>query len=144
MVLAFHARQSTKDIDAIFAPTTRIREIALEMARERDWDQGWFNDGVKGFISTNHQTTSVGLPQFANLNVTIPIPEYLFAMKCMAARVGLAENQDFADALLLKNHLKLSTVKEAFELLELYYPKKQIPPRSQYFIESIFENSESK
>ena len=51
MVLAFHARQSTKDIDAIFAPTALIREVANELGRERGWEDGWINDGVKGFLS---------------------------------------------------------------------------------------------
>lgn len=140
MVLAFQARQSTKDIDAIFAPTDSIRKMIDLIGEEKGWEKGWFNDGVKRFISNNHHTTRFNLPQFPYLNVTMPVPEYLFSMKCMAARIGISESQDEADARLLCHHLNLKSPEEAFKIVESYYPKHQIPPKTQYFIESFFED----
>jgi hypothetical protein len=140
MILAFQTRQSTKDIDAVFAPTSVIREVVAEIGRERGYTVGWFNDGVKGFLSARHEVTAANLPQFVNLQVVMPVPEYLFAMKCMAARVGLGD-QDGADCRFLVRHLGLESSVDAFRLVERYYPMGQIQPRTQYFIETLFEKT---
>jgi hypothetical protein len=87
MVLAFAARLATKDVDAVFQPSQVIRNLALRVADEQDLPRDWLNDGVKGFVSARHQTTPGNLPQFPNLRLTMPVPEYLLAMKCMAARL---------------------------------------------------------
>jgi hypothetical protein len=103
-ILAFQSRQSTKDIDAIFVPTSIVRELVAQIGEESGYAEGWFNDGVKGFISDKHSVTAADLPQFENLTVTMPVPEYLLAMKCMAARVDLDESKDEQDArFLIKN-----------------------------------------
>lgn len=138
MILAFQARQSTKGIDAVFAPTSVIRELVAEIGQEHGYANGWFNDGVKGFLSAQHDVTAANLPQFEHLQVVMPVPEYLFAMKCMAARVGIGEN-DEEDCRFLANHLNMTTAAQAFGLVERYYPAGQIQPRTQYFVESLFE-----
>ena len=55
------------------------RRDATERWRFKRHDQRKFN---------RHETTAAGLPQFAHLRLTMPVPEYLLAMKCMAARIG--------------------------------------------------------
>src|SRR6266480_5139780 len=62
MVLAFTARLSTKDVDAIFQPTTLIRELARRIGEEQHLPADWLNDGVKGYISSRHETTTGNLP----------------------------------------------------------------------------------
>lgn len=113
MVLAFQTRQSTKDVDA----------------------EGWLNDGVKGWLSVAHPTTRAELPQFPNLAVTMPLPEYLLAMKCMAARAE-AGSRDLEDAIFLLKHLGFDAPDPVLDLLERYYPARLIPPRRRYFIEA--------
>jgi Nucleotidyltransferase of unknown function (DUF6036) len=138
MVLAFQTRQSTKDVDAIFAPTTVLREVAEDVAEQLGLPSGWFNDGVKGWVSQEHATTQAELPQFSNLSVSMPVPEYLLAMKCMAARAE-AESRDFEDAKFLLRRLNLTDPQTAFELIEHYYPARLIPPRTRYFVEAAFD-----
>lgn len=138
MVLAFQARQSTRDIDAVFAPASEVREIARRIGQERGYSDGWFNDGVKAFLSEKHEVSAAGLPQFEFLPVTRPVPEYLFAMKCMSARVAIGGGQDEADARLLAKHLGLKRPEDAMRIVESYYPTHRVPPRTQYFIESLF------
>ena len=41
MVLAFNARLSTRDVDAIFKPPTLIRELAAKIAEERGLSSTW-------------------------------------------------------------------------------------------------------
>jgi chorismate mutase len=38
MILAFQARQTTKDIDAIFAPAAAVRELAKAIGEEKGYD----------------------------------------------------------------------------------------------------------
>lgn len=141
MVLAFTARLSTKDVDALFQPAQSIREIARRIAAEQNLPTDWLNDGVKGFISARHETTSGNLPQFPHLRLTMPVPEYLLAMKCMAARIGgtADEPSDVADIVFLVRHLGLKSAKEVLDLVGTYYPANRIPVKTQYLVEGLFE-----
>ncbi len=140
MVLAFAARPSTKDVDAIFRPTQIIRTIAGSIGNEKGLPEKWLNDAAKGFISARHETTAENLPQFPNLRLTMPIPEYLLAMKCMASRIGAVETDadDVKDIIFLVRHLHLKNPNEVTELVASYYPADRIPIKSQYLVEGLF------
>lgn len=140
MVLAFTARLSTKDVDAVFQPAHTIRELALCVAEEQHLPLNWLNDGVKGFVSARHETTAGNLPQFPNLRLTMPVPEYLLAMKCMAARIGgtTDEPSDVVDITFLIHHLKLKSAGEVLDLVGHYYPAGRIPVKTQYLVEGLF------
>lgn len=77
MLLAFRARLSTKDVDAIFSPTGEIRAAAAEVAQELGLEPDWLNDGAKGFVSPQAQFVESDLPRFSHLRITYPTPEYL-------------------------------------------------------------------
>jgi hypothetical protein len=141
MVLAFTARLTTKDVDALFQPTQTIRELARRIATEQQLPADWLNDGVKGFVSARHETTAGNLPQFPHLRLTMPVPEYLLAMKCMAARLGgtSGEQSDLPDIVFLVRHLKLSSAHAVLDLVAQYYPANRIPVKTQYLIEGLFE-----
>jgi len=140
MMLAFTARLATKDVDALFQPVQVIRQVARRIAAEQGLPADWLNDGVKGFVSARHETTTGNLPQFPHLRLTMPVPEYLLAMKCMAARLGGAadEPSDVADIAFLIRHLKLASAKEALDLVGQYYPASQIPVKTQFLVEGLF------
>ncbi len=141
MVLAFAARVSTRDVDAIFHPTAPIRDLARRIGEEQGLDADWLNDGVKGFISARHETTPGNLPQFPNLHLTMPVPEYLLAMKCMASRLGgaVGESSDIPDIRFLIRHLQPKSAAEVLELVGRYYPANRIPLKAQYLVEGLFE-----
>ena len=141
MLLAFTARLSTRDVDALFQPTPLIRDLARRIAEEQGLSADWLNDGVKGYVSTRHETTSGNLPQFPHLRLTMPVPEYLLAMKCMAARLGGAtgEASDVPDIIFLIRHLKLTSANAALEIVGQYYPANRIPVKTQYLVEGLFE-----
>lgn len=144
MVLAFAARISTKDVDALFQPTTLIRDLAKRVGGEQSLPTDWLNDGVKGFVSAKHETTPGNLPQFPHLRLTMPVPEYLLAMKCMAARLGgsTGESSDVADITFLLRHLNLKSAPAALEIVALYYPANRIPVKTQYLVEGLFEEGQ--
>ena len=141
MVLAFTARLTTKDVDALFQPTQTVREIARRIAAEQHLPADWLNDGLKGFVSARHETTAGNLPRFPHLRLTMPVPEYLLAMKCMAARISgtTDEPSDIADISFLIRHLKLKTAKAVLDLVGQYYPANRVPVKTQYLVEGLFD-----
>jgi hypothetical protein len=141
MVLAFSARLATKDIDALFQPAKAIRELAARIAAEQHLPDDWLNDGVKGFLSARHDTTPGNLPQFPHLRLTMPVPEYLLAMKCMASRISgtTGEQSDVSDIVFLIRHLGLKSARDVLDIVAQYYPASQIPVKTQYLIEGLFE-----
>jgi len=141
MVLAFTARLTTKDVDAIFQPAATIRELARRIATQLGLPANWLNDGVKGFVSAHHETTTGELPQFPHLRMTMPVPEYLLAMKCMAARIagaGDEEPTDVSDIVFLVRRLGLKSSEEVLDLVGRYYSAERIPVKTQYLVESLF------
>jgi hypothetical protein len=141
MVLAFAARLATKDVDAIFEPAQIVRLAAKRIAAENDLPENWLNDAVKGYISAKHETTAGNLPQFPNLRIVMPTPEYMLAMKCLASRIDATEPEggDVRDILFLIGHLKLKSAAQVMEIVSSYYPARQIPLKAQYLVESLFQ-----
>lgn len=138
MVLAFNARLSTRDLDAVFQPAELIRKAAVELGEELQLPPHWLNDGVKGWLSPNGELTADDLPQFEHLKLTRPKKPYLLAMKCLAARAGGLETQgDKADIVYLVKALRLRTAEEVLEIVERYYPANRILPKTRFFIEEV-------
>jgi len=141
MVLAFNARVSTKDVDALFQPAPVVRDAARRVGEAFDLPAHWLNDGVKGFLSEHHKVTAAGLPQFPHLRLTMPVPEYLLAMKCMASRLGGTEDggSDVTDIRFLIRHLELQSAEAVLEIVARYYPASRVPVKTQYLVEGLFE-----
>ena len=133
MCLVYQARPSTKDVDAIFHPTSEFRQAAARVAERHDLRPDWVNDAVKGFVVEHRQSIFLDLP---NLKVYVPEPDYLLAMKVLAARV---EGTDADDVRFLINLLGIIDAEDVFAILEKYYPRQQIRPATQFFIEELFE-----
>ncbi len=136
MCLVYNARKSTKDIDGVFQPKTLIYEIAKEIARENNLNEDWLNDSVKGFLSASGDTRVY--KNFSNLTVYIPSPEYMLAMKCMAAR--MVASKDIDDIKFLLDYLDISSVDEATIILEKYFPPKLIQPKTIYMLMELLDD----
>ncbi len=132
MCLVFDARPATKDVDAVFRPAQRIRQAAERVAQVHNLRGDWLNDAVKGFVVPHAQRL---LFDFTHLKVYVPEPDYLLAMKAMAARV---DETDRKDAELLIKLQGLKSPDEVFVIVEKYYPRQQIKPATQFFIEEMF------
>lgn len=133
MCLVYDARPATKDVDAVFKPTTEMRQAIERVAERNALRSDWLNDAVKGFLVPHQQTKFLDLPC---LKVYVPEPDYLLAMKAISAR---AESYDPEDVKLLIELLRLKGPDEVFAVIEKYYPRQQIKPATQYFIEELFE-----
>ena len=133
MCLVYDARPNTKDVDAVFKPTRELREAIKRVAAAHGLPSDWLNDAVKGYVVPHPQRI---LFDFPHLKVYVPEADYLLAMKALAARVDTA---DVADVRLLISRLGLRQAEEVFAILEKYYPRQQIKPATQFFIEELFE-----
>jgi hypothetical protein len=137
MVLAFNTRSSTKDVDAIFRPKKEIYAISKEIADRYQLPEGWLNDSVKGFVTSDSFQQNLFI-RYKNLSVYTPEPQYLLAMKCMSMRIG-AESSDIDDIKTLLKHLKIKKAEDVFDLIEKYYPQNQIPQKTFYAIDEILK-----
>ena len=136
MCLAFDARPSTKDVDAVFRPTDVIRQAVAEIAAELGLSEDWLNDGVKGFVTDHDQSPVMS---FSNLAVYVPEAKYLFAMKAIAARL---DSTDRDDVIHLAKVLGIERLDEALAVIERFYPQQQIRPTTQFFLEEVFGESD--
>jgi hypothetical protein len=134
MCLVFKTREATKDVDAIFEPTREIREAARRVAADNALPEDWLNDAAKGFFLTDPPRQLV--LDFPHLRVWAPSADYMLAMKCISARF---DTFDRDDVIFLIKHLELKRAEDVFRIIEKYYPRKTIPPKTEYFIEEVFE-----
>ncbi len=121
MTVAYAARPATRDVDAIWEPSTEIRAAARVAARHDDVPDDWLNDGVKGFLPGRDMDQRV-VYEGDCLTVSAASPEYLLATKLLASRVSRDED----DILTLYDVTGFTTVDQALDLLERYYPGRPI------------------
>ncbi len=133
MCLVYDARPSTKDVDAIFHPTQQMRHAAAKVAANHHLREDWLNDAVKGFVVQHPQRIFLDA---SHLKVYVPEPDYLLAMKTLAARVDTTDRQDIEYLIRI---MKLTRPEDVFAILEKYYPRQQIKPATQFFVEELFE-----
>lgn len=134
MCLVYDARQATKDVDGIFSPTTLIRELARQISEEEELEEGWLNDGAKGYLVDGFGRNEV--LSLSHLTVWAPEPKYMLAMKCLSARF---DSEDGNDVKFLIGFLKLGSVDQVLDIVSKYYPKNQVPAKTTFFLEEIFE-----
>jgi hypothetical protein len=134
MCLVFHAREATKDIDALLVPAAELRGAIDRVGRREGLDSGWFNDAVKGFFSEAGRFEV--FQELSHLVVFSPHPEYLLAMKCLAMRIG-EEFRDREDIEFLLRTLQLRSVDGAEAVLARYYPLDRYPVRTRYVLEEL-------
>ncbi len=129
MCLAYAARPSTRDVDALFRPPRQVREAAARVAVQAGLRPDWLNDGVKGFLSERGEFRT--FLELDHLRVMVAQPEYLLAMKCLALRIG-AEFHDEDDVRYLLRQLDVGSYEQAIAVITRFYPLERFPPRTLY------------
>jgi Nucleotidyltransferase of unknown function (DUF6036) len=134
MCLAYNARESTADVDALFQPTAQVREAAARVAANSGFPPDWLNDGVKGYLSEKADFAS--FLELDHLKVLVARPEYLLAMKCLAMRIG-AEFHDLDDVRFLLRLLDIRSYNQAINVITKYYPLERFPQKTLYALEEL-------
>lgn len=133
MCLAYNARAATKDVYAIFEPSSEIRKAVKEIAERRNIASDWLNDAAKGYLQPEFPKQN--LFDWSHLSIWVPAPSYMLAMKTISARW---DTSDRDDVLFLIKKLKIKSAEEVFDIVENYYPKKRIPAKTKFFVEELF------
>lgn len=133
MALAYDARRSTRDIDAVFEPKAAVYEAAAEVAEQLELPPGWLNDAVKGFLAGDDPEASPVL-DVPGLRCMAASPRMLLALKVLAHRVG----EDEADVRLLAGQLGLHAAGDVLAVAEDVFGDR-LDSAARFFVEELFE-----
>ena len=134
MCLAYAARPSTLDVDALFRPATQVREAAARVAIRARLSPDWLDDAVKGYLSA--QGDFALFLELDHLRIMVAQAEYLLAMKCLAMRIG-AEFHDEDDIRYLLRHLNIRAYEIAIAVITKYYPIERFPQKTLYALAEL-------
>lgn len=124
MVMAFEARNSTRDIDGRYTPKAVIDQIAAIVGERHDLSAEWLNDHAAMFISPVVDDPSpIPIMAEGSVRITAASAEVMLAMKLRASRPRL----DGADIAVLCDKLRITKTEEAITIFEHYYPEDPLP-----------------
>jgi hypothetical protein len=147
LMLASNFRFATEDVDVSELPRPLpewLSGIVQEIAREKDWQEDWFNDAVVFHLSSLAARADDHLefgtfPRDSSppgLVVSVPTAKYMLALKLKAFRVldpsrGEIERLDILN---LMRVVGISDVEAAISLLALYFPTSAASSEKQRFL----------
>lgn len=132
MALAYDNSRLTRDVDAVFEPTSTVRNLTEELAERHGLEGDWINDAVKGFLPGEDENRRTVF-ESDSLLVQVASPEYLLAMKLYSGRAG----RDFDDAVMLYGIVGYTSAEQGHELLAASYPSSLLLPRHHYIVEDV-------
>jgi hypothetical protein len=133
MTLAFKARPSTRDVDAVFKRRNEVFKAAAQVAREQGLPDEWLNDASKRFIGLPDRRP-LPILDLPGLRLMAGSPEYLLAMKILADR----HDRDRQDLRSLIRILKLKSVEEAERAFYDVYPNDKMAEDTRARLAEIF------
>lgn len=134
MALAYDARRSTRDIDAIFEPHGVVVEEARSVADQLGLPHWWLNEQASSYVAPGGDEAAPRVFDHPGLRVSAASPEHLLAMKVLAARP-----QDADDMRFLIQRLDLASPQDVFGLVEEIFPDERPPERARLIVEEAFE-----
>lgn len=134
IALAYSPDRAKRDVDAVFEPKMRVNEEAKRMVEDLGLPGDWLDDGVKELVPDFGDDGQQTMTTSEGIHVVIPSPEYLFAMKAVAARIGI----DDVDLRLLADRIGVTTADQAYQLVERFYRVERISPKAGFFIQAMF------
>jgi predicted nucleotidyltransferase len=136
MCLAFDARESTRDVDAVFRPPAAVRQAAARVAARAHVPETWLNDAVKAWLGGRGDFDR--FIELSHLNVFIARAEYLLALKCAAMRLG-EEFRDLDDVRYLLRYLNITSSREALDIVARYLNDDAIPVKTRLALEELLD-----
>jgi hypothetical protein len=119
MALAYYERESTKDVDAVFAPADVVADAARVIGLRRGLPEGWLNAAANLYLPPDVGLES-GRPTIESGGVEIAVApaDLLLAMKLRASR----GRRDIEDIAVLLREVGVTTVDAAIGVYEQFYP----------------------
>lgn len=133
MAIAYDSRRPTMDVDAVFAPSAVVRDVAEEVGCELGLEPGWINDGVEAFLP-GEDPDRIGVYEGNHLSVAVASPRSPLAMKLPASRA----DRDRDDIQRQYSLCGFSTADEGLDLLASCYPERLVLPRVRFMLEEMY------
>lgn len=135
LVLLFHARESTKDVDAYFVmpKPSAVRTAVEAVAEQLDLPADWLNDAAKGYLV--ELTTGATLYESDALTIRAASTPQLLAMKLAAWRDAV----DRGDAQLLLSQMT-GTPEQIWLAVKRFVPT-HLLDKASYAFEDLWETS---
>jgi hypothetical protein len=135
MLLAYGARETTKDVDVTARPSDVVLRLARSVAERLNLHESWLNNEVRKFVSDQGTFAPLQIHDLEasakrRLKITRPSASYLLAMKCLAGRSALPGYPgDLADIEFLLRKMEIRTMEQVEENLERFYPQEALTPQ---------------
>jgi hypothetical protein len=137
MMLAYDRKRITRDIDAVFHPSSKIIPLIQQVAKEQGLPEDWINDDVRQFLGTRESILALPI-EVPGIQVTVPSAGYLLAMKALACRRALPGYKgDEEDLRFLIRKLEISSFHQIQEWIDKYYPDDVPGKQDQAFLEQL-------
>lgn len=133
MVLAYHARQATRDVDALFEPREKVHRAAVHVAEELGLPQWWLNDQATPYLPRGNDERARLIFDHPNLRVTAVSITHILAMKALAARTYA----DVDDIKLLCDRLGVRSIAEVEDICARIFPDEPLSERARIVVEDI-------
>ena len=135
MVLAHDSRDSTFDVDGDFYPRDIVVQIAQEVGSRRGLPSDWLNAAANGYIPVFKSPEWRPLYRFGSLEVLPADDRTMLAMKIRASR----GSRDEPDIAVLLKACMITSVTEAMQLYEEYFPEDPAPERARLILKNILD-----
>src|SRR5439155_17576826 len=148
MILAYAARETTKDVDVIAKPTDVVERLSRRVAERMGLAEGWLNNDVRRFVSDQGTYAPLEIEELETaakrrLKITRPSASYLLAMKCLAGRPPLPGYPgDIQDIGFLVRKMGITSAAQVEQHLERFYPRDALTPKMRELIEGILQEGE--
>ncbi|MEV6518559.1 DUF6036 family nucleotidyltransferase [Micromonospora chalcea] len=133
MALAYDARRSTRDIDAVFQPHGVVLDEARAVADELGLPHWWLNEQASAYVAPGGDASAPRVFDHPGLRVAAASPEHLLAMKVRAAR-----RRDAEDIRFLIDHLGLTSAEQVLDLCAEIFPEEEVPGRARLVLDDVF------
>ncbi|MFG1861303.1 DUF6036 family nucleotidyltransferase [Microbispora bryophytorum] len=133
MALAYDARRSTRDIDAVFEPHGIVLDEAHAVASELGLPSWWLNEQASAYVAPGQDSSARRVFDHPGLRVSAASPDHLLAMKVLASR-----RRDTGDISALVKRLGLSSPDEVLRVCTEIFPDEPVPDRARLILEDIF------
>jgi hypothetical protein len=134
MTLAYDARRSTRDIDAVFQPHGAVLEEAWAVADELGLPRWWLNEQASSYAARGGDQNAPHVFDHPGLRVSAASPEHLLAMKVLAGR-----RRDAEDITYLVKHLGLTSTADVLAICTTVFPDEPVPDRARLILDDLFD-----
>jgi hypothetical protein len=126
MVLAFDARFTTGDIDSSIHPTDDVLAVAAEIGERRGLGAEWLNNSAQQFIPVFKEPNWQPILKSGNVEIVAADERSMLGMKMRAGR----GSRDRLDINFLVKRCGITSVAEALQLYEEFFPEDPLPDRA--------------